>query len=169
MLELYENIRKRRIEMKLTQAELAQKMGYADKSMIAKIEKGLVDLPQSKIIALAKALDTKPGILMGWTDAEKKENGVKALPASAGRAKQEKEFFEVTPKEKSIIERYRRLDAPGQDAVDWMLIHETARTEELRTFSRDIDAEVEDFRRELEMEKRTARSQAFAVGKEERA
>lgn len=65
MLELYTNIKNRRIELHLTQSELAQKMGYADKSMIAKIEKGLVDLPQSKIIAFAKALDTKPGTLMG--------------------------------------------------------------------------------------------------------
>ena len=41
-------------------------MGYADKSMIAKIEKGLVDLPQSKIIAFAEALHVSPGDLMGW-------------------------------------------------------------------------------------------------------
>lgn len=49
----------------MTQSELAEIMGYADKSMIAKIEKGLVDLPQSKIIAFANALNTKPGDLMG--------------------------------------------------------------------------------------------------------
>ena len=65
-MELYKNIKERRLELGLTQTELAQKMGYADKSMIAKVEKGLVDLPQSKIIAFAKALDIKPGDLMGW-------------------------------------------------------------------------------------------------------
>lgn len=67
MLELYSNIKNRRLELQLTQSDLARKMGYADKSMIAKIEKGLIDLPQSKIVAFAKALDTKPGTLMGWT------------------------------------------------------------------------------------------------------
>ncbi len=66
MLQLYKNIKKRRTELHLTQSELATKMGYADKSMIAKIEKGLVDLPQSKIIAFAEALHVSPGDLMGW-------------------------------------------------------------------------------------------------------
>ena len=46
MLQLYANIKKRRLELEMTQSDLAQKMGYADKSMIAKIEKGTVDLPQ---------------------------------------------------------------------------------------------------------------------------
>ena len=58
MLQLYKNIKKRRTELKLTQTELATKMGYADKSMIAKIEKGLIDLPQSKIIAFANPCAT---------------------------------------------------------------------------------------------------------------
>lgn len=53
----------------MTQTDLAKKLGYADKSMIAKIEKGAVDLPQSKIIAFAEALDTTPSELMGWDDS----------------------------------------------------------------------------------------------------
>lgn len=65
MLQLYINIKKRRLELDMTQSDLAQRMGYADKSMIAKIEKGTVDLPQSKIIAFAEALKTTPGELMG--------------------------------------------------------------------------------------------------------
>ena len=65
MLELYKNIKKRREELKVTQQTLAEKIGYADKTMISKIENGLVDLPQTKIIAIAKALHTTPGALMG--------------------------------------------------------------------------------------------------------
>ena len=38
MLQLYKNIKSRRIELNMTQSDLASKMGYADKSMIAKIE-----------------------------------------------------------------------------------------------------------------------------------
>lgn len=68
MLQLYKNIKSKRIELGMTQSELAQKMGYADKSMIAKIEKGVVDLPQSKIIAFADILGVTPGKLMGWND-----------------------------------------------------------------------------------------------------
>lgn len=70
MLQLYANIKKRRLELEMTQSDLAQKMGYADKSMIAKIEKGTVDLPQSKIIAFAKILQTTPGELMGLVENE---------------------------------------------------------------------------------------------------
>lgn len=66
MLELYKNIKRRRQQLKMTQTDLALKMGYADKSMIAKIEKGNVDLPQSKILAFANVLDTTPSELMGW-------------------------------------------------------------------------------------------------------
>lgn len=66
MLKLYKNIKRRRQQLKMTQTDLALKMGYADKSMIAKIEKGNVDLPQSKILAFANVLETTPGELMGW-------------------------------------------------------------------------------------------------------
>lgn len=65
MLELYENIRNIRIERGLSQEELAKKTGYTDRSSIAKIEKGNVDLPQSKIMLFAKALGVTPGSLMG--------------------------------------------------------------------------------------------------------
>lgn len=66
MLELYKNIKRRRQQLKMTQTDLVLKMGYADKSMIAKIEKGNVDLPQSKILAFANVLETTPSELMGW-------------------------------------------------------------------------------------------------------
>ena len=65
MLQLYKNIKNRRKELKLTQSELAHKKGYADKSIIAKIEKGDVDLPLSKIKVFAQALDVTPSELMG--------------------------------------------------------------------------------------------------------
>ena len=68
MLNLYKNIKKRRLELELTQSDLAQKLGYSDKSMIAKIEKGSIDLPQSKISAFAKALNTSEIELMGYVE-----------------------------------------------------------------------------------------------------
>lgn len=70
MLPLYENIRTRRTELELTQEQLAKATGYADKSMIAKIEKGIIDLPLSKIKIFAEALDMTPSELMGNTFEE---------------------------------------------------------------------------------------------------
>ena len=66
MLQLYKNIKNRRIDLKMTQGELADLTGYAGKSIIARIEHGQIDLPQSKIVAFAAALHTTPAALMGW-------------------------------------------------------------------------------------------------------
>ena len=70
MLDLYKNIRKFRIEQKMTQDELARRTGYTDRSSIAKIERGDVDLPQSKIILIANALGVSAGTLMGNSGVE---------------------------------------------------------------------------------------------------
>ena len=68
MLTLYKNIKKLREELGMSQDELAEKTGYTSRSSIAKIEKGLVDLQQSKIINFANALGVTPSQLMGWDD-----------------------------------------------------------------------------------------------------
>ena len=70
MLPLYENIKIRRKAAKMTQEELAHRTGYTDRSTIARIEKGEIDLPQSKIKQFAEALGTTPSVLMGWVDEE---------------------------------------------------------------------------------------------------
>ena len=64
-MELYKNIRSRRIALKMTQQELAQKLGYKSTSTIAKIESGENDIPQAKLGAFADALNTTPAALMG--------------------------------------------------------------------------------------------------------
>ena len=68
MLKLYENIKSLRKENGWSQEELAKRMGYTDRSSIAKIESGKVDLSQSKIVEFAKVFDVEPGDLMGWED-----------------------------------------------------------------------------------------------------
>lgn len=67
-MELYQRIKKRREELGLSQEELAKKMGYKSRSSINKIEMGENDIPQSKIIHFARALNTSPAYLMGWTE-----------------------------------------------------------------------------------------------------
>ncbi len=70
MSELYRRIRARREELGMSQEELANKLGYKSRSSINKIEKGENDIPQSKIVSFAKALQTTPEFLMGWDDKE---------------------------------------------------------------------------------------------------
>ena len=57
-------IRERRIELGLTQTQLARLCGYTDKSTIAKIELEQRLLPVSKVVILAQALDLKLEDLM---------------------------------------------------------------------------------------------------------
>ncbi len=69
MIELYKNIKRLREEKGMSQDTLAKLTGYTDRSSIAKIEKGLVDLQQSKISLFATALGTTSRELMGWDDS----------------------------------------------------------------------------------------------------
>ena len=70
MLALYKNIKSRRTELKISQDTLAELTGYKDRSSMAKIEKGEVDLAESKIREFAKALKVSPQELMGWDEPE---------------------------------------------------------------------------------------------------
>ena len=67
-MELYKRIKELREDRHMSQEELALKTGYISRTSIAKIEAGKIDLPQSKIVLFAKALDTTVSYLMGWED-----------------------------------------------------------------------------------------------------
>ena len=68
--DLSQRITDKRIELNLSQDDLAQKVGYTSRSSISKIEAGKVDLSMSKIKEFAKALNTTPADLMGWSEEE---------------------------------------------------------------------------------------------------
>lgn len=73
-MRLYERIKSRREELGLSQEELAHRVGYKDRSSIAKIESGVNDITQSKIAIFAKALETTTLWLMGDTEAPPAHN-----------------------------------------------------------------------------------------------
>jgi transcriptional regulator with XRE-family HTH domain len=52
----------------MTQEELANRVGYSSKTTINKIEQGVNDVPQNKIVKFADCLKTSPSVLMGWVD-----------------------------------------------------------------------------------------------------
>lgn len=95
METMYDRIYKLRKELNMTQEELAKKTGYSDKTAIAKIEKGKVDIPQSKIVAFADALTVSAGYLF---DGERKDEDI--------------DVSSVVPLSRSEIEliyKYRKL------------------------------------------------------------
>lgn len=113
MVELYENIKKRRMELGMTQTELANKVGYSDKGMISKVENSKVDIPQSQILKFAKALDTTPGCLMGWTD----ETSIFIEPQEPQGDREEA----LNEYAKRLYEHYQKASPEIQKAVDVLL------------------------------------------------
>ena len=69
-------IMERRQQLGLTQEELAFRMGYKTKSAINKIELGINDVSQSKVVKFAEALQTSIAYLMGWDEAETKKQPI---------------------------------------------------------------------------------------------
>lgn len=81
MAEIGKRIKQKREELKITQEELAVKLGYKSKTTIAKIENGTNDIVQSKVVEFAKALNTTVAYLMGWDDNEEQE-GIEAAASA---------------------------------------------------------------------------------------
>lgn len=73
MAEIGKKIKEKRKAIGMTQEELAAKLGYKNKSSIAKIETGTNDIVQSKVVAFAKVLDTTVAYLMGWDNSPVKK------------------------------------------------------------------------------------------------
>ena len=69
-----DRIKQRRLELNMSQDDLAKKTGYKTKSAISRIESGQRDLTQSQIEIFSKALDTTPSFLMGWENEESKHS-----------------------------------------------------------------------------------------------
>lgn len=95
---LSERVRNRRIELGLSQEELAKRMGYSSRTSINKIENGRA-VSQKIIVRLAEALQTTPSYLMDWED--------------------EKGYIQGIPKQdKCLIKFYTYFDISKQKLID---------------------------------------------------
>ena len=63
-----ENIRKRRMALNLSQADLAKRLGYVNKSSVSVVELDKCDLTVERIKHFAEALECSPLDLIGWND-----------------------------------------------------------------------------------------------------
>ena len=94
-----ERIRQRRIELGLTQEELAKRLGYASRSSVNKMEVAR-DLPLKKVEAMANALMVTPSYLMGW------EADIELLPGIM-------EYVKLS----SLTDLFEATDDIGQDMI----------------------------------------------------
>lgn len=74
--ELGSRIRLKRVSLGLSQEDVANSLGYKDRSTIARIENGETDLSQTKIMRIAEVLQTTTLYLV---------DGIEALPQVEGK------------------------------------------------------------------------------------
>ena len=77
MTTIGERIKKRRLELGMSQDELARIMGYKSRSSINKIETQGQELPIKRVHQLAEALHTTPEYIMGWEEKPKEKETTK--------------------------------------------------------------------------------------------
>ena len=107
MSKIGDNILAARKRAGLTQEELAAKMGYKSKSTINKIELGVNDIPQSKIVKFAEVLGTTPAVLMGWVSPETSQKNDKIV-VLINRMRKDTDFLDA-------VHELSFLDSEGFD------------------------------------------------------
>lgn len=115
MTNIGTRIKERRIELGMSQDELAEKMGYKSRSTIAKIEKGVNDVVQSNIVKFSEILNTSIAYLMGWDNNE--EETTQKIDATTDiliKMEKDKDFLEV-------VQMVYKLDSEKLKAVKIML------------------------------------------------
>jgi transcriptional regulator with XRE-family HTH domain len=113
MANIGENIRRIREERGMTQEELAIRVGYTSKSTINKIEQGVNEVRQNKIVEFAKALGTSPAVLMGWVNEEvdKKNDAIADIVL---KLRKDDELL-------SMMEKISKLDPDKRRAINFVL------------------------------------------------
>ena len=67
-MNIGERIKERRLELGMTQEELADKVGFKTRASVSRLEGGDRNIPLSKLRKLAEVLETTVGYLMGMED-----------------------------------------------------------------------------------------------------
>lgn len=105
MTTIGDRIKARRLELDMSQDELARLVGYKSRSSINKIESDGRLLPQRKIMEIANALNTTPAYIMGWEESNEAE--APSVP--------------LTKQEETHIKKYRQLSDVRRYVVDEVL------------------------------------------------
>lgn len=81
-----DNIKRRRYELRMSQQELANAMGYKTRSTIAKIESGENDVSQKKLQHFAQVLDTTvEALVSGYRSPKMEDVSLSELESGRGR------------------------------------------------------------------------------------
>ena len=107
-----ERIKQKRIELNLSQDELAKKVGYKSRSSIQKIECAR-NLPLPKVELMARALGCTPAYLMGWEESENAKTIHDRLVDAYILQEEEREiacrYRSLSPEKKAMFEAYLKF------------------------------------------------------------
>lgn len=109
-MNIGDRIRQKRIELNMSQDELAKKVGYKSRSSIQKIEASR-DLPLKKVSLMAHALGCTESYLMGWEEDQELMPTNTVLPI----------FNETDEHLLKIIEYYKNATPEAQSVVETVL------------------------------------------------
>lgn len=93
-MHIGEKIKAQRTRLGLSQRDLAERMGYKNHSVIARVEAGKVDLPQSRLDQFAKVLGVSHGYLLGLV-SEEESNKNDRLAELIIKMRKDPKFFEA--------------------------------------------------------------------------
>ena len=92
-MTIADRIKQKRIELDLSQSELAIRAGYNDKSAISKFEHAGDDISMKQVRRIASALDVSPAYLMGWEENESIEDIIRELPLTPKEMNEALRFY----------------------------------------------------------------------------
>lgn len=96
-----ERIKQRRIELGLTQLELAQRLGNKSRASVCTVENDKEDLTTSRIRQYAEALECSPAYLMGW----------ETLVSATAKNIQDRE----------LLDRYHNVSPETRNSIDLLI------------------------------------------------
>lgn len=109
-MNIGEKIKQRRKELRWSQRDLAEKMGY-NHSTVTRIETGKIDIPQSRILQFAEVLGVSVAYLMSWEEVQNKND---ILSDIILRIRDDEELL-------SMVEQISKLDFEKRQAVKSVL------------------------------------------------
>lgn len=112
-----ERIKQRRIELGLSQEELARKMGYSGKSSVCKAETYGDSITTAKITKYAEALDVSEAYLMGWQERAEDRNTYADEVAHLRSKYPDIDFVKID----KMVEAYINAEPSIQKAIELML------------------------------------------------
>ena len=120
-----ERIKQRRIELGLSQEELAKRLGNKSRASVCTVEKDKEDMTTDRVRKYAEALECTPAYLMGWED-EKSESTNESLKGMIEFGKKFSDMFvdfspEQINKALGIAALYEKSSPEVQAAIETLL------------------------------------------------